>query len=552
MDALLKTWQLLSLSKKIRLVGAVAATIALMFFLARMATEPSMALLYGGLDQKNAGEVAAALEEMGVETEVRGDSVYVPSTERDRVRLELARQGLPQQGQAGYELLDGLNGFGTTSEMFQATYWRAKEGELARTILSVPGVRSARVHIGAASRRPFSRTSEKSTAAVTVRMAGGSLDERSAVSIRFLVALAVADLEPEQVAVIDAENGVVLKPGEERASAVSDESAERRADLLEQELEDLLSVRVGEGAVRISVSVETSRETSTISERILDPDSKVTMNAQVEELSEKATEPGAPVTVASNLPDGDGANTGAAGQRDRSESRESISYQYSETRRDSVVEAGAIKRLGVAVLVDEVRASAADGSVSYEARSAEELLAIEELIKSAIGFDAERGDTVTVESMRFAPMPELGAEVEISPLERLLTDNLMTIIQVSVLGVVIVVLGLLVVRPILQNGAVSAAAAEFDAEIASTSPVATPAVEGDGQEAQAPAIESDSESMIGLAQERIEKSTVGLLEDSPRFDLEGLQNSVAQDLDASALLLRRWLGSTSAESGAKG
>ena len=241
MNAISETWSQLSTQKKVILVGAVAATLALVLMLARVASTPSMALLYGGLDQQTAGEVVAALDGMNVPSEVRGDSIYVPAGQRDRVRLSLAQQGLPQKGQAGYELLDQLSGFGTTSEMFQAAYWRAKEGELARTLLSHPGVQSARVHIGANARRPFERSNGISTASVTVSMKGGApLEEDAAVSMRFLVALAVANLDPTQVGVIDARNGVVLRPGDEareldvgarrRAARRAAEAAARRPD----------------------------------------------------------------------------------------------------------------------------------------------------------------------------------------------------------------------------------------------------------------------------------------------------------------------------------
>ena len=99
-----------------------------------------MALIYGGLDSAQAGEVIAGIERAGVPYEVRGDAIYVASDQRDRLRMDLAAEGLPAAGSTGYELLDGMSGFGTTSQMFDAAYWRAKEGELARTILALPNV----------------------------------------------------------------------------------------------------------------------------------------------------------------------------------------------------------------------------------------------------------------------------------------------------------------------------------------------------------------------------------------------------------------------------
>ena len=123
--------------------------------------------------------------------------------------MALAAKGLPAGGPAGYEILDTLSGFGTTSQMFDAAYWRAKEGELARTITGSPNVRAARVHLANPVSQPFSRTPAGS-ASVTVTMARGELERGQAEAIRYLVSSAVAGVTPEAVAVIDAAQGVVL------------------------------------------------------------------------------------------------------------------------------------------------------------------------------------------------------------------------------------------------------------------------------------------------------------------------------------------------------
>ena len=118
-----------------------------------------MTLLYAGLDPAAAGEVITALEQRGIAYSVQGDAIYVDGSKRDQSRMALAQEGLPKGGGAGYELLDDLNGFGTTAQMFDAAYWRAKEGELARTILVIPQVRAARVHLANQQSRPFARRS---------------------------------------------------------------------------------------------------------------------------------------------------------------------------------------------------------------------------------------------------------------------------------------------------------------------------------------------------------------------------------------------------------
>lgn len=195
MNRLVATWQ--DMEPRRRFVAGLAALAALIAIvgLGRMASAPSMALLYSGLDPSAAGGVVSALESRGAVYEVRGDAIYVASDQRDRLRMALAAEGRPAGGPAGYELLDGISGFGTTSEMFDATYWRAKEGELARTILALPGVRSARVHIANPVRKPFERRLDPS-AAVTVAMRSGALGESQAQAIRHLVSSAVAGSRP--------------------------------------------------------------------------------------------------------------------------------------------------------------------------------------------------------------------------------------------------------------------------------------------------------------------------------------------------------------------
>ena len=161
--------------------------------MSRMATAPTMTLLYSGLDSSAAGEVVQALEAKSVAYEIRGGSIFVSAAQRDELRMTLASDGLPANSSNGYELLDSLTGFGTTSQMFDAAYWRAKEGELARTIVSSPQIQSARVHIANPSSQPFKRQIA-ATASVTVTANGGTVATAQANGLRYLVASAVAGL----------------------------------------------------------------------------------------------------------------------------------------------------------------------------------------------------------------------------------------------------------------------------------------------------------------------------------------------------------------------
>lgn len=442
------------------LVGAVAATIFLFSLLARTASSPSMALLYSGLEPGSAGEVVSALERMNIPTDVRGDSIYVPSSRRDFVRMSLAREGLPQQGQAGYELFEGLNGFSTTSDMFDVTYWRAMEGELARTILSTPGVKTARVHIANDRNTAFARRGAEPKAVVTVTMGRGSLTVPHANAIRYLVGSSVPGLPAEQVAVIDSARGMVLSPGKADAVMDSQSDAMDREKRIEEDILNILEARVGAGNARVQVMLEIDTEREAISERVFDPEGRVISGKETTEVTERSSGGNSSsVTVASNLADGDANQGGSQSSSERTQTDETVSYDLSEIRREREKAPGAIKRLSVAVLVNHIEANDGAGATQLTARTDEELNQLRELVSMAVGFNEERGDTLTVQNMSFQPIVNEGTIVEESFVSDFMDRHLMTAVQIAVLSVVTLILGLFVVKPVLSAAPAQAAAA---------------------------------------------------------------------------------------------
>ncbi len=429
-----------------RVVAALGtlAALAAFFGVLRLATAPTMALLYSGLDPAAAGEVVQSLDQQGALYEVRGGAIYVESSQRDALRLGLAAEGKPQNGAAGYEILDSLSGFGTTSQMFDAAYWRAKEGELARTIMSSPLVRSARVHVSNGGTRPFVRAATPG-ASVSLIPAGAGIPPEQAAAIRFLVAAAVAGLDPANVTIVDARAGRVIS-GEE---ATAGQAGDRLADELRRRAERMLEARVGPGNAIVEVSVETITESEQIVERRLDPDSRVLISTEVEERAAASTaaQP-SNVTVASNLPDGDAGAGAGQSSSDDTETRERSNFDVSETTREVRRVPGGVARLTVAVLVNEPEPAPEGGDA---ARTDEELAALRELVASAVGFDEARGDVITLRAMSFS-LSEPGEGTGAGIAEQLLAGiDLMRIIQIAVLGLVAIVLGLFVVRPILTR-----------------------------------------------------------------------------------------------------
>ncbi len=362
-----------------------------------------MTLLYGGLEPSIAGEVVRQLEELRVAHEVRGDAIHVDSVERDRVRMALAEMELPRRGQAGYELLDQLGRFGTTTDMFNAAYWRAKEGELARTISWLSNVKDARVHLVPLAREPFSRTSIQPSASITVTTQDGApLSRSQAQAIRHLVALGVKGLRPEQVTVIDAAAGILLGPEQDYGIGATGGLQAEREQRLQAEIEGLLAAHVGHDRVRVSVAVELNQEAETVTERIFDPETQVAVHQDTSEIEESSSESQSAdaVSVAGNLPDVEpAAGPADSAQSARTESREVTNFEVSEVRRERQRPAGSIKRISVAVLLGGAWESSAEGPPTWRPQSDAELEVIRNLVRSAIGFDEQRGDKITVESL---------------------------------------------------------------------------------------------------------------------------------------------------------
>jgi flagellar M-ring protein FliF len=428
-------------------LAATAAVFAAVLALSGLATKPSMALLYARLEGAQAGDVVAALDQRGASYEVRGDAIYVESARRDELRMMLAGEGLPATGGAGYELLDSLSGFGTTSQMFDAAYWRAKEGELARTISSSPLIRSARVHIANPTAQPFRKDLHPS-ASVTVTTSAGGLSPAQAKALKYLVASAVSGMTPDDVSVIDSVGGLIAS-GDELASMPAGDS---RAQELKRNVERLLEARVGYGNAVVEVSVDTVTEREAITERTFDPTSRVAISTETQESTNSSTDTGqGAVSVASNLPSGNAAPGGSA-QSQQSETSERVNFEVSETTREVLRTPGSVKRVTVAVLIDAVQTTGADGAVSFQPRPEEELSALHDLVASAVGYDASRGDVITLRSMPFEPVAAAGEAPPAGLLSGIVLD-VMALIQLAVLAVVALVLGLFVLRPILLRPA---------------------------------------------------------------------------------------------------
>lgn len=512
MQQMLSFWSVLDMRRRVIVIVATLAMFAAVLALARVASTPSMSLLYAGLEPAVAGDVVRALDQRGALYEVRGDSIWVSGGQRDQLRMSLAGDGLPQTGGAGYELLDQLSGFGTTAQMFDAAYLRAKEGELARTITSNPFVRTARVHLAVPAAQGF-RRDQRPSASVTVTTTTGGISPAQAQAIRHLVAAAVAGLVPDAVSVIDSAAGLI--PAVNADSGFGDGKTEE----LKRAVERLLEARVGQGRAMVELAVDVVTERESITERRFDPQGRVAISTETEEKSNSAT--GAPpgVTVASNLPEGDAAK-GEGSRSQGSETRERVNYEVSETARELLRAPGGVRRLTAAVLVDGLRTP--EGT--WQPRSDQELADLRELVASAVGFDEARGDVITIKSMEFDIVSGGVAASGAGFLSRL---DPMALIQLGVISAVILALGLFVLRPLMASGRAGSGVA----------PLALPPAAPEGG---LPVLTGEIDDGSGLPPLTVSASRTADA-NTPQDPVERLRQLISERQAESVEILRSWM-----------
>ena len=464
----------------VRLVAMAGVTVVMVGFFAFLTmrlTTPSMSLLYSGLDMSDSGRIVSRLEELRIpyRLEADGSTILVPTEEALRMRVTMAEEGLPSGGSMGYELFDKSSVLGTTSFVQNINHLRALEGELSRTIRSIDRVQGARVHLVLPQREMFTRETREASAAIVLKVKGAPLDAGQVQAIQNLAAASVPGLKPNRVSIVDDRGnllgGALSDPGSPEAVTSSiDQRIAGYEARIRREIEELLGNSIGFDKVRAEVAAELDFDRVTTNSEEYDPDKQVVRSTQT--VSEKTsnneggTSNKGTVSVANNLPEAQaqtGAQGGSAANTERNE--ETINYEISRTTRTQVHEAGRVKRLSIAVLVDGNYAEGADGARTYQPRSQQELDQIGALVRSAIGFDSKRGDTVEVVNMQFSQVEVPGGPAEAPTFVMGMNKNdVMKLVEVLVLGVVTSLIVLLVLRPFVNRViAVAAPAGEATA-----------------------------------------------------------------------------------------
>lgn len=392
-----------------RLAAMAVVALGTLGLLATMVLHGSsapMGLLYADLDQHDAGEIVAKLDQAHIANQVSpdGSRVMVPKDAIARARLLLAKANLPAGGSIGYEIFDRSDGLTMTRFQQRINETRALEGELERSIRLIDGVRSARVHLVLPKREPFARDAEPAQASVLLTMARPApLDRETVQAIVNLIAAAVPGLHAQNVSVIDNHGDVLARSGSPVGVAAQDATAEeirRTTDLrLSRAVEQMLERSLGPGHVRAEASVDMNFAQTKEVDESYNPDSQVIRSQQTTTDDSKSTEPTKTVTVQNNLPHADAGSNPAGSQEQRRE--ETTNCEISKTVRTVISNQPQITRISLAVMVDGTTSTGSDGKATWHPPSSSELASITRLVKTAIGFNAKRGDQVDVVGMRF-------------------------------------------------------------------------------------------------------------------------------------------------------
>lgn len=434
--------------------GAAAIIIAVVLTAALYLNRPAYETLYVGLDRNDVGQIGSVLSEAGIRYDVSSDgtSVMVAAGKTGQARMLLAERGLPTSSNAGYELFDNVGSFGLTSFMQEVTRVRALEGEIARTIQSITGIKSARVHIVMPERASFRREEQAPTASVVIR-ADRAEGMKAALAIRHLVAAAVPRLQADKVTVLDA-TGELLAAGDDpnNSSVARSLTVERTVETqIEENIRRALAPYLGPENFRASVKADVNTDMRQIEETIFDPESRVERSVQIVRANDQSNQrqSAPPTTVQQNLPEEDLAATeGPASSEQRERREETTNYELNSKRVATVSNGYTVERLSIAVVVNRERLLAVLGENATSEQVADRIAEIEKVVASATGFDANRGDVINVSSVEF--MEGLaGVEATEPGIMETLSRHLGTIINATAFIVVVFLLSWFGLRPLV-------------------------------------------------------------------------------------------------------
>ncbi|MGD2118271.1 MAG: flagellar basal-body MS-ring/collar protein FliF [Chromatiales bacterium] len=417
--------------KQLAAMVGIAVSVALGVAVVMWTQTPNYSLLHSNLGEKDAIEVMDALQQNGIEYKVdpATGAVMVESSMLQQARLKLAAIGLPRSSGMGFELLQEDSGFGSSRLVEMARHQRAIEGELARTISTISAVQTARVHLAIPKQSVFIRKRKIPSASVTLRLySGRKLEDSQVDAIVHMVASSVPELEPGQVTVVD-QKGRLLSDNRSsdmmKLSASQFEYTEKVEGNLRDRIYDILVPILGEDKVRAQVTADIDFTVTERTRESYNPDLPALRSEQVnEESSSLSAVQGVPGALTNQPPAAgaapENAAAGAEGEGGNAKpvnsSRQATrNYELDKTISHTKLSPTNVRRLSVAVVIDDLVTLGDDGKTQRSERTPEEIERISELVKEAIGFDGVRGDTVKVINSSFME-PEPIAELPPTPM----------------------------------------------------------------------------------------------------------------------------------------
>jgi len=422
-QSLLDLWKQLGLNQRVSLVVAFIAVVAGLTAIGIWSRRPDYQLLYGHLGDKDAAAIISYLETQNIPHQVTagGTAVEVPTDQVYKLRMDLAGKGLPGGDGVGFEIFD-KGQFGLSDFVQRTNYLRAVQGELARTITQLQGVRAARVMIVQPENRLLlTDQNVRSTASVFVDLGGGRIDPDQVNAIRHLVANSVQGLQPDDVAVVDNHGHTLseeLKQDPTLGSATSQMRFRQEVeDYFGKKVETMLAAVIGPGNAVVRVSADIDTESITQSDETFNPESQVVRSETTNDDTSNTIEShagGGAVGVSSNVPDkpaapdsgtGHPTSTATTGRKTKT-----TTYEINRTLVNTTRTPGTIKSLTASVFIATAPAGK-DGVVPT--RTADEIKALREVVINALGADLKaapgqsRDNLVTIQEMTFAAPPAI-------------------------------------------------------------------------------------------------------------------------------------------------
>ncbi|PDT03191.1 flagellar basal-body MS-ring/collar protein FliF [Rhizobium chutanense] len=389
--------------------GVGAVSIAIVLAAALFVNKPAQETLYVGLDQPDLNQISMALAEANINFQVGtdGSSISVPAGMTGKARLMLAERGLPNSANAGYELFDNVGSLGLTSFMQEVTRVRALEGEIARTIQSISGITAARVHIVMPEVGNFRKQEQKPTASVMIR-ASAATGRSAATSIRHLVASAVPGLDVDDVTILDSA-GQLLASGDDASNSSLNRSlgiVQNVQQEVESNIDKALAPFLGMDNFRSSVTADLNTDAQQIQETTYDPESKVERSVrstkEAQQSQQKQSDSAA--TVEQNIPQAApeaGGSTGPASEDKSDKREEQTNYEINSKTTATTRNSYKVEKLSIAVVVNKGRIAKMVGEPADQAKIDAYVAEMKNIVASAAGIDAKRGDVVTVTAMDF-------------------------------------------------------------------------------------------------------------------------------------------------------